>query len=149
LIGGDDVVPHFRLPNPADDDDAEILTDNPYGTAPNGSCFVPSLPIGRIVDGYGGNMSMLLRQLDNLVEARREAWRLEESLWAAGPRQDPNVAGTLALVREQKERVRDLLDRRKQLGFPVPDGCETWWSEYEAHAAPRPGGLPSRPAGQD
>jgi tetratricopeptide (TPR) repeat protein len=73
LIGGDDVVPHFRLPNPADDDDAEILTDNPYGTAPNGSCFVPSLPIGRIVDGYGGNMSMLLRQLDNLVEARREA----------------------------------------------------------------------------
>ena len=52
-------------------------------------------------------------------------------------------------MREQKECVRDLLDRRKQLGFPVPDGCETWWSEYEAHTAPRPAGLPPRPAGPD
>ena len=84
-----------------------------------------------------------------VIEARREAWRLEESLWATGTRQDPNVAGTLALVREEKERVRELVDRRKQLGFPVPDGCEAWWSEYEAHTAPRPAGLPPRPSGQD
>ena len=84
-----------------------------------------------------------------VVEARREAWRLEESLWAAGPRQDPNLAGNLALVREQKECVRDLLDRRKQLGFPVPDGCESWWTEYEVHTAPRPAGLPPRPAAHD
>jgi len=84
-----------------------------------------------------------------VIEARRVAWRLEESLWATGTRQDPNVAGTLALVREEKERVRELVDRRKQLGFPVPDGCEAWWSEYEAHTAPRPAGLPPRPSGQD
>ena len=84
-----------------------------------------------------------------VIEARREAWRLEESLWATGTRQDPNAAGTLALVREEKERVRELVDRRKQLGFPVPDGCEAWWSEYEAHTAPRPAGLPPRPSGQD
>ena len=55
-------------------------------------------------------------------------------------------AGTLALVREQKEKVRALVDRRKQLGFPVPDGCEAWWTEYEAHAAVRPDGLPPSPA---
>jgi len=84
-----------------------------------------------------------------VIEARRVAWRLEESLWATGTRQDPNAAGTLALVREEKERVRELVDRRKQLGFPVPDGCEAWWSEYEAHTAPRPAGLPPRPSGQD
>jgi hypothetical protein len=80
-----------------------------------------------------------------VVEARREAWRLEEALWAAGPRADPNTAGKLALVREQKERVRELLDQRKQLGFPVPDGCQAWWSDYEAHTAPRPAGLPPHP----
>ena len=60
-----------------------------------------------------------------LIEARCEAWRLEESLWAEERRGTPTAeAGTLALVREQKERVRDLVERRKQLGFPVPDGCE-------------------------
>jgi predicted acylesterase/phospholipase RssA len=84
-----------------------------------------------------------------VIEARGKAWRLEESLWAGGLRQDRDAAGTLALVREQKERVRELLDRRKQLGFPVPDGCEAWWTEYEAHTSPRPADLPPRPAGRD
>ena len=84
-----------------------------------------------------------------VIEARCEAWRLEASLWASGPRHDANAAGTLALVREQKERVHELLDRRKQLGFPVPDGCEAWWTEYEVHMAPRPAALPARPAARD
>jgi NTE family protein len=83
-----------------------------------------------------------------IVEARREAWRLEESLWAAG-RIGESDAGTLALVREQKELVRTLVDRRKQLGFPVPDGCEDWWTGYEAHTAERPQGLPLCSSGRD
>ena len=53
-------------------------------------------------------------------------------------------AGALALVREEKERVRDLVERRKQLGFPVPDECEEWWTDYEGHTGERPARLPSR-----
>jgi hypothetical protein len=80
-----------------------------------------------------------------LIEARREAWRLEESLWTAERASGAdNEPGTLALVREQKERVRDLVERRKQLGLPVPDGCEAWWTEYETHGGQRPARLPSR-----
>lgn len=80
-----------------------------------------------------------------LVTARREAWRLEESLWATERNGDVGAqAGGLALVREQKERVRELVERRKTLGFPVPDDCEAWWSEYEGHAGERPARLPSR-----
>ena len=81
-----------------------------------------------------------------IVEARREAWHLEESLWTS-TLTGATEAGALALVREQKERVRALVDRRKQLGFPVPEGCEAWWLEYEAHTAERPGGLPATPIG--
>jgi NTE family protein len=80
-----------------------------------------------------------------IAEARREAWRLEEALWSEG-RAERNEAGTLALLREQKERVRELVDRRKQLGFPVPEGCEVWWTGYEAHTAEQPAGLPAGPA---
>jgi predicted acylesterase/phospholipase RssA len=80
-----------------------------------------------------------------LIEARCEAWRLEESLWAEERKRGPSTdAGALALVREQKERVRELVERRKQLGFPVPDDCEDWWTEYEGHSAERPERLPSR-----
>lgn len=81
----------------------------------------------------------------DLIKARREAWRLEESLWATERSGDVGTeAGALALVREQKERVRDLVERRKHLGFPVPDDCEAWWTEYEGHAGERPARLPSR-----
>ncbi len=83
-----------------------------------------------------------------IVEARREAWRLEESLWARR-RVEGTDAGTMALVREEKERVRVLVDRRKQLGFPVPEGCEAWWLDYEVHTAERPPGLPPAPTASD
>jgi NTE family protein len=80
-----------------------------------------------------------------IVEARRQAWRLEETLWRAKSAGTTD-AGSLALVREQKERIRDLVDRRKQLGFPIPEGCADWWSEYEVHTAERPPWLPSAPS---
>jgi NTE family protein len=84
-----------------------------------------------------------------LVEARREAWRLEEPLWAATKEPKPKdaaaLAGTLALIREEKERVRSIVEQRKQLGFPVPDGCEAWWTEYEVHGDERPAHLPATP----
>jgi len=102
-----------------------------------------------LAEGDPAIVADMVESTHAVVEARCEAWRLEETLWAAPPRHDQSVAGTLALVREHKERVRDLIDRRKQLGFPVPDGCETWWTEYEAHTATRPASLPSRPAARD
>jgi predicted acylesterase/phospholipase RssA len=79
-----------------------------------------------------------------LIEARRDAWVLEESLWTKD-KADGSEPGLLALLREQKQRVRDLVVERKQLGFVLPDACDAWWSEYEAHAATRPGWLPVRP----
>ena len=83
----------------------------------------------------------------SLVEARREAWRLEETLWEGTGAGLEVTAGTLSLVREQKDRVRTVVETRKQLGFPVPAGCEVWWTEYEAHGRPRPEQLPTWPAG--
>ena len=79
-----------------------------------------------------------------LTEARSEAWRLEETLWRAG-KDTSALAGTLSLVREHKERVRNIVEQRKQLGFPLPDGCAAWWSDYEMHVAERPASLPATP----
>ena len=98
-----------------------------------------------LAEGDAGILADITDGTHAIAEARREAWRLEESLWA-GTSPEREAAGTLALVREQKEKVRALVDRRKQLGFPVPGDCEAWWTEYEAHTAARPDGLPPSPS---
>jgi NTE family protein len=81
-------------------------------------------------------------QTHRITRTRVQAWHLEEKLWAAETVRD-SAAGTLALVRECKGEIRQLVCERKQLGYPVPDGCEAWWSEYEVHGSATPPGLPA------
>jgi NTE family protein len=99
-----------------------------------------------LAEGDAGVLADIADGTHAIIEARREAWRLEEALW--GARADSADPGTLALVREQKDRVHQLVDRRKQLGFPIPEGCAAWWSDYEAHTAERPAWLPDDPSPQ-
>jgi hypothetical protein len=78
-----------------------------------------------------------------LTALRLQAWHLEEAVWnsESGPGSMSDSgrigkgsdAGTLAVLRELKGQVYDIVDKRKQLGFPVPDGCEVWWTGYEVH----------------
>jgi Patatin-like phospholipase len=86
-------------------------------------------------------------QTHQIAEARLRAWHTEEKLWGSAAQGRDSEAGICALLRECKLSVRDLVDQRKQLGFPVPDGCEEWWTEYEVHDEERPAHLPSRPLG--
>ena len=84
-------------------------------------------------------------QTHRLIEARLQAWHLEESLWTAPSASGQADAGNLALLRQLKHEIARVIDRRKQLGFPVPDGCEAWWSDFETHSGQRPPNLPSCP----
>jgi NTE family protein len=97
-----------------------------------------------LAQGDAALLSEVAQGTHDLVRARREAWLLEDTLWSR-VKPDGNEAGSLALIREHKARVRDLVDRRKQLGFPVPDNCESWWTDYESHATECPPHLPTRP----
>ena len=81
-----------------------------------------------------------------LAQKRCDAWTLEEELWTQLKLSDDAVAGKLALLRELKEDIHDVVVHRKQLGFPVPEECSDWWSEYELHQGERPEHLPARPA---
>jgi NTE family protein len=80
-----------------------------------------------------------------LTEARLRSWHLEEELWGATRASGGTDAGTLSLLRDLKEKIYEAVDHRKQLGFPVPDGCEAWWTEYEVHGGLRPVDLPPCP----
>lgn len=46
IIGGHEIIPFHMLPNPTDDDDEIIPSDNPYATT-DANYFAPEWPVGR------------------------------------------------------------------------------------------------------
>ncbi len=94
LMGGDVLLPHFRLSNPADDTDEEILSDAPYAS-PTGDPFSPSRSVGRLphLDGSADAFVALIRR-------NSEPQRL------LCPDDCPVAAGyTASIWREASERV--------------------------------------------
>ncbi len=67
IVGADEIVPFHRLPNPTDDVDDEILSDNPYSNL-DSNYFVPDWPVGRIVGEKGSDAGLLIQQLRNIVK---------------------------------------------------------------------------------
>lgn len=62
IVGGPDIVPFHNLPNPVDDPDVEIPSDNPYGTRDE-NYFITEWPVGRIPGGSGKSAQVLLENL--------------------------------------------------------------------------------------
>jgi len=67
IVGGPEVVPFHRLPNPTDDMDQEVLSDNPYASL-DSNYFVPEWPVGRIMGETGSDAGLLLQQLRQAVK---------------------------------------------------------------------------------
>jgi tetratricopeptide (TPR) repeat protein len=66
IVGGPDVVPFHHLPNPTDDHDADVPSDNPYATRTE-NYFVPEWPVGRLPGGAGQDPGMLLSALRSIT----------------------------------------------------------------------------------
>ena len=98
-----------------------------------------------LADGDAALVANMAAGTDALTRARVRAWHLEDEIWSAGQFDAVSDAGAWAQLRDLKSRIRDVVDQRKQLGFPVPDDCASWWTEFEVHAEPRPSHLPTCP----
>jgi hypothetical protein len=78
IVGGPDVVPFHNLPNPVDDFDAEVPTDNPYATRDE-NYFIPEWPVGRLPGDSGDDISQLINAVNNIIltyksEVTTESW---------------------------------------------------------------------------
>lgn len=62
IVGGNDIVPFHMLPNPTDDSDASVPSDNPYATIDE-NYYIQQWPVGRIPDESGNDAGYLLEQL--------------------------------------------------------------------------------------
>lgn len=67
IVGGNEVVPFHRLPNPTDDIDDEIYSDNPYGSLDN-NYFVTNWPLGRLIGEKGEDAGLLIQQLRQIIK---------------------------------------------------------------------------------
>jgi tetratricopeptide (TPR) repeat protein len=81
IVGGPGVIPFHRLPNPTDDMDQEVDSDNPYSTL-DSNYFVPEWPVGRLPGESGADAGMLIEQLRSVYEyharpRRQNQWRFE------------------------------------------------------------------------
>lgn len=81
IVGGDEIVPHFRVANPSQspdgDTDTEVTTDNPYACSTpyrakdRKSYLVPDRVLGRVTDVDGdADPALIVGQLD-----RAAAWK--------------------------------------------------------------------------
>ena len=69
IVGGPEVVPFHNLPNPVDDADVDVPSDNPYATSDE-NYFIPEWPVGRLPDGVlqqENNAQPLLYALSGLA----------------------------------------------------------------------------------
>lgn len=84
IVGGPQVVPFHELPNPTDDFDEKILSDNPYATT-DSNYFVPEWPVGRLPGSNGPDAGPLLEQLRYIIayHNRRGNFKGSKTLWAA------------------------------------------------------------------
>jgi hypothetical protein len=80
IVGGPDVIPYHNLPNPVADIDAEVPSDNPYGTTDE-NYFVPEWPVGRLPDGAGSDPGLILDLLRHISENHIGKSTIQKSLW--------------------------------------------------------------------
>jgi hypothetical protein len=78
IVGGPEIVPFHNLPNPVEDADTDVPSDNPYSAKDN-NYFISDWPVGRISGGSGRDASTLLALLQELTrrydpKAKKPAW---------------------------------------------------------------------------
>ena len=65
IAGGPEIVPFHKLPNPVNDPDGEVTSDNPYTTRDE-NYFIQEWPVGRLPGDSSKDPSLLLESLQKI-----------------------------------------------------------------------------------
>lgn len=71
IVGGPQVVPFHHLPNPVDDADIDVPSDNPYATRDE-NYFIPEWPVGRIPGDATNDTTPLVTALREISTIREK-----------------------------------------------------------------------------
>jgi hypothetical protein len=107
IVGGPEIIPFHHLPNPVDDVDLDVPSDNPYGTRDD-NYFVPEWPVGRLPGGTAKEAQPLVDVLQEYADRHKQAsrhkpwytrwWEIIFNLFRAdASRVRPNLGYTAAI----------------------------------------------------
>ncbi len=71
IVGGPEVVPFHHLPNPVDDADDDVPSDNPYSTRDE-NYFIPEWAVGRLPGGASHDPALILQSLERYATYHAE-----------------------------------------------------------------------------
>lgn len=135
IVGGHEVVPFHHLPNPVEDVDQEVPSDNPYGSRDE-NYFVLEWPVGRLPGGAEANPNNLIKLINTVahqhqIACRPEPWyrTLRELLISIfDPNQNPlssNLGYSAAVWQRVSLAVfRSIGDPRSLLISPPVQACD-------------------------
>jgi len=95
IIGGDKVVPFYRLPNPCDDDDDKVLSDNPYASRDD-DFLIPERMCARIPDNR--RVEFIIKQLNKSLTKYNKSFGMSALVWKEASKN----------VYQQLGRIKDL-----------------------------------------
>lgn len=123
IVGGANIIPFHHLPNPVDDDDKDVPSDNPYASIDE-NYFVPSWPIGRLPGGDGQDPAALVNALTSIAAARGQSQKPKSTL--------------MDLITRFLTAIGLMRPRRKSFGY----SAEIW--RRASHSVYRPIGEPRK-----
>ncbi|MBN1976529.1 MAG: hypothetical protein JW918_03930 [Anaerolineae bacterium] len=71
IVGGNDIIPFHRLPNPIDDQDSDVPSDNPYASR-DANYLIPERALGRLPDGEGSDVAFLHALLQTTIAGHQK-----------------------------------------------------------------------------
>jgi hypothetical protein len=143
IVGGSEVVPFHNLPNPVDDADLDVASDNPYATRDE-NYFIPEWPVGRLPGGEGNDPWLLLHTLQQFIQHHQQKtqwkpwyqrwWKnLLEKLGHNPGRTKPSLGYTAAIWRRVAGSVfRPIGEGRALLVSPPVQVCDSSPSQTES-----------------
>ncbi len=96
IVGGPQVIPFHELPNPTDDIDTEVPSDNPYG-ASDSNYFIPEWPVGRIPGDSGSDLAVILAQIQEATKAHLQPRVVFDPWWLRF------ISGLVSLFQKNKK----------------------------------------------
>jgi hypothetical protein len=91
LLGGDSVVPFFRLRNPCEDSDDVVVSDNPYASRDKDHA-IPERACARIPDNRSAQF--IVKQLQKYTKHARSSFGMTADVWKKASRGVYQTVGT-------------------------------------------------------
>lgn len=135
IVGGPEIVPFHSLPNPVDDQDDDVSSDNPYATRDE-NYFMPEWPVGRLPGGVGLDPKLLLDMLRRLVKSHQKngaarTWYRRFVQWLFKGNQNSSFGYTAAVWQNAAKDVFRPIGEPKALNSSPPLGLADLFSEKE------------------